>query len=64
MLVTEPCFVAYVAEMLTTPSDRRFLNKPVPELKWYFQMVKELKGCGKNWREESGGNLGWRGSTE
>lgn len=50
--------------MLTTLSDRRFLNKPVPKLKWYFQMVKELKERGDNLREESGGNLGWRGSPE
>ena len=50
--------------MLTTLSDRRFLNKPVPKFKWYFQMVKELKGHGENWREELGGNLGWRGNTE
>ena len=64
MFVIEPCFFALVAEMLTTLSDRRFLNKPVPKLKWYFQMVKELKERGDNLREESGGNLGWRGSPE
>lgn len=46
------------------PSNVRFLNKPMPKLKWYFQMVKELKGHGEHWRVESGSDLEWRGRTE
>lgn len=44
MLATEPYFVAQVAEMLRTLSNIRFLNKPMPKLKWYFQIVNKLKG--------------------
>ena len=59
MLVTESCFVAQVAKMITTVSNRRLLNKPRSKLKWYFQMVKELKDMEKTeenqvvtWNEE------------